>query len=146
MTSIFDKRAGPSRPLHVLIVDSSSDMLETITMIVEFCGFTTKGVHTGTEALAHAMHFATDIVITSMRLHDFPGYKLARQLRDNTAGPRPILVLLTGESVSILPEQKKSPFDFVLQKPVDVATLKGLLECCWPLEEAVTPRQHIVCR
>ena len=122
--------APPRQPLRVLIVDDSRDAVLALTMLVRTDGHDTRGCYNGADVLRSVREYDPDVVLLDIGLPDETGWDVARKIRAEFRGPRPLLIGITGEYTKgadrVLAEL--SGFDYYLIKPADPEVLTTLLE------------------
>ena len=80
-------------------------------------------------ALKSLQEFRPDIVISDIAMPEISGHQLARQIRNLPLDRQPILVALTGYGQEDDRQASlDAGFDLHVTKPIDVATLKALLQ------------------
>jgi len=134
MTDCVAAEQGPAAPgqpaaLRVLVVDDNVDAAETMAMMLELCGCTTRLAHTAGGALAVAPAFQPEVALLDIGLPDFDGYELARRLRglDACAGTK--LIAATGWGQERDRQLALAAgFDHHLTKPIDIERLRLLLQ------------------
>jgi CheY-like chemotaxis protein len=69
-----------------------------------------------------------DVLISDIAMPSMSGYDLARRIRENAAGPQPVLVALTGYGQPRDKEEALAAgFDDHLTKPIGIDGLRALL-------------------
>jgi signal transduction histidine kinase/CheY-like chemotaxis protein len=113
---------------RILVVDDLRDSAESLGMVLELKGHTIRIAHDGREAVQAAAAFRPDVILMDIGLPKMNGYEAAREIRHEPWGKSMILVALTGWGQD---EDKRraaeAGFDHHMTKPVDPATLEGLL-------------------
>ena len=118
-----------ARRRRVLIIDdneSASYLLGKLLTKLE------QEVHveqSARKALACLQEFQPDIVISDIAMPDVSGHQLAREIRNLPLAKQPILVALTGYGQEDDRQASfAAGFDMHVTKPIDIATLKALLQ------------------
>ncbi|QYF92204.1 PAS domain-containing protein [Massilia sp. PAMC28688] len=117
--------AGPRR---VLVVDDNVDAAQTLCMLLELGGDSTRMAHGGREAIAVAADFKPALVFLDIGMPGMNGYDTARAMRAMPELADMMLVALTGwgtDSDRSLSEQ--AGFDRHLTKPVDMDAIERVL-------------------
>ena len=118
--------AVPARDL--LVVEDNEDARETLKRMLELAGHRVRVAIDGAAALEAVRSAMPDIALIDIGLPEMDGYELARRIRADLQGRRPLLVAITGYG---LPEDRnrsrEAGFDVHLVKPVDAATLADVL-------------------
>ncbi len=119
--------AAPRLARHILVVDDNTDAAESLSMLLELEGHTTRVAHDGVSALAAAAEFVPDTILLDIGMPGMNGYETARRLRD-LHGPSVRIIALTGwgaEENRRLAQE--AGFDRHLVKPVDPIMLASAL-------------------
>jgi CheY-like chemotaxis protein len=114
--------------LKVLVVDDNQDSAQTLGLLLELVGYKTSMAHDGEDALQKALDLKPDVVLLDIGLPKLNGYEVARRIRLEPWGARPILVAITGwgqtEDIDLA---REAGFDHHLVKPVDPDALLSLI-------------------
>jgi two-component system CheB/CheR fusion protein len=120
--------AAGSATHRVLIVDDSSDMVETVAELARTWGHDVAVAQDGPAALELASKFRPDIALIDIGLPEMDGYVLARQLRQQPGVETALLVAMTGYGRQ---EDRRAAheagFALHLVKPLDPVRLERLL-------------------
>ena len=120
--------AAAAGALRVLVVDDNVDGAESLAMLLELSGHTTRTAHTGPDGVAAAYEFCPDVVFLDIGLPGLSGYEVAVRLRDTPPAVRPVLAALTGYgSDADKAHAAAAGIDRHLTKPVDPAAVAALL-------------------
>ena len=128
-----DSGAGASslvavQSLRVLVVDDNVDAAESLAMIIEMGGHTTRVANDGQQALQVAGEFSPEVVFLDIGMPGKNGYEVARELRKTANGRQPVLVALTGWGAdSDRLRSREAGFDHHLTKPAEIAAVEQLL-------------------
>ncbi len=128
-----DQRSEPKRTssvatVKVLVVDDNIDSADTMGMLLELKGATTRLAYDGEAALAAAAEFRPDAILLDIGLPGIDGHEVARRLRAESHGRGVLLVAMSGwgqdgdRHASL-----DAGFDRHVTKPVDHAVLDDLL-------------------
>ncbi|MCB5184580.1 response regulator [Methylobacillus gramineus] len=115
---------------HVLIVEDYQAAAETFQELLEMLGHRADYVMNGYEVEQALQANAYDVVFMDINLPDISGLELIAQLRAKLGETIHQLkfVAVTGYVQSELAGlQANTPFDFYLEKPVDLANLERIL-------------------
>jgi CheY-like chemotaxis protein len=153
--SSADAQAGvrppdASVPLHgdahsrvrVLIIDDNADIRDSLAVVIRLLGADAASAPDGEQGLAAGCVTPPDLVLLDVGLPGMDGYGVARSIRAHEWGQRTFLVAMTGwtrDSDRAL--AAAAGFDTHVAKPVDVRTLRTLLERAAPSRATVTPPQ-----
>jgi CheY-like chemotaxis protein len=119
--------AGDSR--RVLVVDDNLDGAEMLGKVLEVIGCAVRVVHDGASAVAEAEAFRPQLVLLDIGLPGMDGYTVARRLRASQAEPTMKIVAVTGYGQpSDRARSREGGFDEHIPKPIDLGTLRRLLE------------------
>jgi signal transduction histidine kinase/DNA-binding LytR/AlgR family response regulator len=114
--------------LRVLVVDDNLDAAETLAMLVELAGHTTRVAHSGQEALDLAAEFTPRLIFLDIGLPILDGYAVARRLRADPRHAGLTLVALTGwGSEDDRRRTHEAGFDHHLTKPAEVSDIERIL-------------------
>jgi CheY-like chemotaxis protein len=117
------------RPLRVLVVDDNPDEVKSALLLLETEGYETRGVYNARSVLPAVLEFDPDVVIMDIKMPERSGWEAASELRQRVTNLRLLLIAVTGVYTrgvdKVLSEM--SGFDHVLMKPIDPATLLGLI-------------------
>ena len=114
---------------RVLVVDDNRDIAESLSLLLTHSGHEVRIVHDGPSALSAAQEFLPQVILLDIGLPEIDGYEVARRIRKMPALAGVKLVAVTGYGQ---PEERRrameAGFDVHLVKPVDLLTLKDLLD------------------
>lgn len=117
------------RRLRVLVVDDNPDQVKSVLLLLETEGYETRGVYNAQSILSEVLEFDPDVVIMDIKMPERSGWEAASELRQRVTNLRLLLIAVSGVYTrgvdKVLSEM--SGFDHVLMKPVDPATLLGLI-------------------
>lgn len=114
--------------LRLLIVDDNRDAAESMAMLQELSGHSTRVAHHGESALEIAAEFKPHVVLLDIGLPGMDGFEVASRLRATPLGQEIFLIALTGygsEQDRLLTQE--AGFDRHLVKPADQKLLSVLL-------------------
>ncbi len=124
--SVLDAAAPPEapglsidKPIRVLIVDDNTDAAETLAMLLEAHGHSTRKAHSAPAGLRAADEFRPDAIFCDIEMAGMTGYEVAARLRLDPAHASALLVAVTGRGAE--EDQRRSlraGFDLHLTKPV----------------------------
>jgi CheY-like chemotaxis protein len=112
---------------RVLVVDDDRDTAESFARLLTRWGHEPRVCFSGAEALAQAASFRPRVALLDLAMPGMTGAEVASRLR-LTVGPRPWLVVVSGAHPSVLSPLEAVAFDCRLDKPVEPAELRELLE------------------
>ncbi len=128
MRELIDQATGKMR---ILVVDDNRDAANSLARLLSLLGHETSTAYDGLEALETAEKFSPEIVLLDIGMPKLSGYEVCRRLRElkpNATGRRVGIIALTGwGQVSDRKNSEAAGFDDHLVKPVDLATLQGVL-------------------
>jgi PAS domain S-box-containing protein len=120
-------RAESGRPLRVLIADDSTDIADTVALLLEDLGHETRVAYDGEQALALATEWTPDVALLDLGMPKINGYELCRRIRQLPGGPRMTLIAQTGWGQE---EQRRrtteAGFDHHVVKPADIDDVVSL--------------------
>jgi DNA-binding response OmpR family regulator len=116
-------------PLRILVVDDNRDAADSLALMLRLVGHELRTAHDGIVAVGAAREFRPDVVLLDIGLPGQNGYEVARQIREQSAGARTVLIAMTGWGQD--DDRRRSQeagFDTHLVKPVDPGVLLRLLQ------------------
>jgi len=118
---------GNETSCRILIVDDNVDSADSLAMILDLLGHTTKCLTDPSQAVATAASFRPDVIFLDIGMPGMSGYEVARALRADSASATTRLVALTGWGQ---PEDrrrsKEAGFDYHLVKPAELAAIQHI--------------------
>jgi CheY-like chemotaxis protein len=113
---------------RVLLVEDNVDVREMMRTALELAGHEVHEAGDGPSGLEAGLRLRPDVVVVDIGLPGVDGYEVARRLRAAPGGRDLYLLALTGYGQ---PEDNRrardAGFDAQLVKPVDPATLSGMI-------------------
>lgn len=116
-------------PMKVLIVDDVPDGADTLAHLIRLqAGCRVATSYSGEEAVATAVAFRPDVVITDLTMPGMDGLQTARAIRSKLSDAPPLMLLMTGDTV-VRDEldQVDAVFDQAFAKPVDSERLMAAI-------------------
>ena len=113
---------------RVLIVDDNVDAAETLAMMLELLGQTTRQAHDGTSALRAVADYNPELVFMDIGMPGLSGLEVASRIRRDLEMSEAYLIALSGYGTE--EDRRKSlyaGFDRHLVKPLDPSTLPAIL-------------------
>jgi CheY-like chemotaxis protein len=101
----------------VLVVDDAADNREGYAQYLEYCGFRTMEAATGEEALKLAREHKPDAILLDLRLPYLDGLDVARTLRAEGFGNKPIVAMSASVFEPDVKAALESGCDAFLAKP-----------------------------
>jgi PAS domain S-box-containing protein len=121
-------RRQPS--LRILTVDDNVDLADTLAMVLGLWGHTVRTAYDGLAALEVAASFHPDVVLVDLGLPKMDGLEVARRLREATTGA-PLLLSMSGFGPELARRRgNEVGFHDHLVKPLDMESLRSLLDAC----------------
>jgi two-component system CheB/CheR fusion protein len=125
----------PRVDCRVLIIDDNVDAANTMAMLVEELGGSTRVAHDATSGLQALDESAPDVVFLDIGMPGIDGYETCRQMRRQPSNKAPVIIAVTGWGQ---PQDKQraldAGFDAHLTKPVELDALARILACSPPNE------------
>ena len=113
---------------RILIVDDVRDAASSLAELLELWGCKTSVANDGPQALEMVEKLSPEIILLDIGMPGMDGYEVARRIRSQRTGYRPMLVAMTGFGQA---EDKEAAlaagFDKHLLKPVDLQELENLV-------------------
>ena len=118
-----------SPQMRILVVDDLVDAAESLALLLRAIGdYEVRTAYDGPAALTAAQEQRPHAIFLDIALPRLNGYRVAEQIRGNTALQGACLIALTGYGQkSDLEEAKQAGFDHHLLKPVELAQLESVL-------------------
>ena len=122
---------APSTPAPgrtVLLADDNRDAAEVMADLLRMSGHVVHTANDGLEAVQLALRLQPDVLVLDIGMPGLNGYEVARQVRAQPWGGRPLLIAATGWGQD--DDRQKSlaaGFDLHLTKPFDPAQLCDLI-------------------
>jgi CheY-like chemotaxis protein len=112
----------------VLVVDDNIDAAQSVSMLLQMLGHTTRLAHDGASALKCAGEFVPDVVLLDIGLPVADGFQVARWIREERTLSKVLIVALTGYGQEADKQRADAAgFDHHLVKPVDFAKIEDIL-------------------
>ena len=118
-----------ARARRLLVVDDNPDVADSFRVLLEAMGHRVRTLNGGSEVIAVMRLFRPDVVFLDISMPDMDGFQVAALIRAEKAGPRPLLVALTGYAQG--GDRKAAlaaSFDRYLLKPLNPEQIETLLE------------------
>ncbi|MEO5771702.1 MAG: PAS domain S-box protein [Burkholderiaceae bacterium] len=118
----------PTNARRILVVDDNRDAADSLAYLLQFNGHETELAYDGLAAVQAALSFQPAVILMDLGLPKLDGYEAARQIREQRADKRPLMVALTGWGQE--EDRRRSTeagFDAHLVKPVALDALLKLL-------------------
>ena len=122
-----ERPSGPSRQLHVLVVDDEPHVRQVLEEYLTFDGHTVETATDGREALEKFTSGSGmfDVVLTDRAMPRMGGDQLAAAVR--VIAPRPVIMLTGFGDVMQATSEKPVGVALILSKPVTLASLRKAL-------------------
>lgn len=114
---------------RILVIEDNIDAAESLSMLLEFSGHSTRIANSGMDGIIAAEEFCPDVILLDIGLPDINGYQVAQHIRQQTWGKDIFLIAATGwgqDKDKAL--AKEAGFDKHLIKPINFQDLKSLLQ------------------
>jgi signal transduction histidine kinase len=113
---------------RILVADDNPDSAETLQIMLEVMGNEVRVARDGEEAVQAAAEFHPDAILLDIGMPKLNGYDACARIRELPGGREPLIVALTGWSQEEdRARSKEAGFDRHLVKPVEPATLEGII-------------------
>jgi CheY-like chemotaxis protein len=121
-------RLAETRSQRILVVDDNRDAADSAGTLLLLWGHQVRVAYDGPRAVDVAREYQPDLCLVDLGMPGMDGYQVARQLRQEPALARTLLVALTGfDRDADRKACHEAGFDAYLVKPVDVGALRDLL-------------------
>jgi signal transduction histidine kinase len=120
--------AGAPSGHKIMVVDDNVDAADLLALALDHLGNTTRVAHDAESALAMVGEFAPELAVLDIGLPVIDGYELARRLRGLPGCPRRLIALTGYGQESDRERAVRAGFDAHLVKPVEIETLKSVIE------------------
>jgi len=117
-------------PKRVLVVDDHADTVKSTVAMLSAHGHEARGCYSGKDAVRAIREFDPDAVVMDIAMPGLTGWDVARAIRQEFPGKRPLLIAVTGEykGAADLILTKMNGFDHYFLKPTEPAKLIELIE------------------
>jgi CheY-like chemotaxis protein len=118
----------PQRPLRILVVEDDPESLQMMGALLALWGYEPRLVPAGPAALDAVDQEMPDVVLLDLGLPGMDGFEVARRLRRRPGGDAVFIAAVTAYRGEEHQRQaREAGFDRYLMKPVDIDTLRQLL-------------------
>jgi CheY-like chemotaxis protein len=140
-TTMVDSRpSGPTitqklRP-RVAVVEDNRPLADSLCMLLDLVGYDTRAAYSGPDGVRLAEEWQPDAVITDIGLPGCDGFEVARTIRREAGGKRPLVVAVTAYgSDGVRKNARQAGADYFFVKPVDPAAILNVLGADSPPDE-----------
>lgn len=121
-------------PVRILIVDDNIDLADSMSRLLEHCGFHVATAGYGRRGLETARDFRPQVVLLDVGLPDMDGYQVAAALRRDAGMENVLLIAVTAyERDRRFTAAREARFDHYLIKPIELDQLLPLLADVGPV-------------
>ena len=114
--------------LRVLVVDDNVDTVTTLALLVKESGHDVRMAYDGSAVLEAALDYRPNVVLLDIGLPGLNGFEVAKQIRQQPAIRKTVLVAMTGYgAVSDFQRSFDAGFDHHLVKPGDYGKVLQIL-------------------
>jgi PAS domain S-box-containing protein len=121
----------PRPSLRILAVDDNVDLAEGLAAVLGMWGHTVRTAHDGAAALEVASDFSPEVVFVDLGLPELDGLEVGRRLRAAPERSPRLMISMSGfgqEQTRL--RSDAAGFHHHLVKPVDIDSLRALLDAC----------------
>jgi CheY-like chemotaxis protein len=116
-----------NQQLDVLVVDDNKDSADSMTLLAEMLGHTSRATYDGPGALEEFERRTPQVVLLDLSMPGMTGFDVIHRMRA-LCGERVIIAAMTGlGSDEDIARTQAAGFDAHLVKPVDLPELEGVL-------------------
>jgi putative two-component system response regulator len=125
-SSPFARQRVEDGPGHIMVVDDSGEVAQSLAALLELCGHTVELISEGAAVLSAIAGQPPDLVILDVRLPDVDGYTICAAIKRSPETWRipVIMVTVEGERESRLQGIEAGADDY-LEKPIDARELEA---------------------
>ena len=114
---------------RILIADDLRDNADSLALLLQAMGNEVAVAYGGAEAVRMVESFAPHLVFLDLGMPEVDGYEACRRIRAHAWGRDVVVIALTGwGEKNYRRRTNDAGFDHHIVKPLDAATLEGLLE------------------
>jgi len=126
----MSKSAGDSDGwrMRVLVVEDNADTAQILSHLLRGAGHEVEVAFDGETAVAAAKANPPDVVLLEIGLPGMDGWQVAREVQEQSARKKPLLVALAGrDGAGSRRRSEEAGIDLYLVKPVRTACLRQIL-------------------
>jgi CheY-like chemotaxis protein len=114
--------------LRVLVVEEPEDTASSLAMLLRVSRYEIEVAADGPAALRAVQAKPPDVVLLDLGVANLEGWRLAKQIKEQSKARRPFLIAVTSYGPLADPEySQESGIDLQLVKPVDPVALEQIL-------------------
>ena len=119
---------------RVLVVDDNADSAASMALLLRIEGHLVETAHNGETALVMAERFQPDAILLDIGMPRMSGYEVCESIRSRPWGRSILMVAQTGwGQAQDRARTRDAGFDAHLTKPIDPATVRGMLVSLKPV-------------
>jgi CheY-like chemotaxis protein len=120
--------AAPARARIVLLADDNRDAVDVLAELLRMDGHVVHTANDGLQAVELARQLQPDVLVLDIGMPGKNGYEVARHVRAQPGGDRPLLIAATGWGQDDDRQKAMAAgFDLHLTKPFDPLRLSALI-------------------
>ncbi|MEX2124183.1 MAG: ATP-binding protein [Woeseia sp.] len=135
--------SGDCRRYRILLVDDNVDFATSLCVLLEKLGHNVRVTHDAPEALAAASGFQPDFAFLDIGLPTMDGYELARRLLNRSTSALRLVAISGWGQQEDRRLAREAGFDWYLVKPVDLGSIRSILESQPPHQRPVAPGARV---
>jgi CheY-like chemotaxis protein len=112
----------------ILIVEDHDDIRDMMVIFVDEIGYEPLGASDGHEGLEMALKHTPDLILMDIAMPVMDGLEAAAVLRSHDQLAHIPIIAVTSHGSSVPEHIKTGQFDQVIDKPVDIYSLKPILD------------------
>jgi DNA-binding response OmpR family regulator len=114
-------------PMRILLAEDERTISRLIKQVLTNAGHEVVGVQSGVEAVDFLEASSFDLVLLDLNLADGDGMRVVAAL-ENHVGPKPPVILMTGEGALDEDDPRSQRVDRVLSKPFELDELEAVVK------------------
>ena len=93
------RQQSAQRSLRILVAEDDRDTVLTLTMLLTDEGHEVRSVFSGRRVMGAVIDFDPDVVLLDIAMPELSGWEVARTIREQRGGARPVIIGVSGEYI-----------------------------------------------